>query len=229
MLISSYTMATHGDLNCFFFLLGISSLNYFQIFFLIFKFFFTFWEVLVAIPDVKLTASFKPRSFICTWQDFSPAPNLLLHCAILWIFQHVVALKHQKLCGFGFPLIWCTCETAHSALWFWCIYAFVLERYSKFPSCIWNLDYQHVNFKVLRVSQRVQQRLSISLYLTSRILSGDVYLSWSDLSFLSWLIRVFILTHIQRQFACIWSERKRPCLGVLLQQRTELGYGRNCC
>lgn len=33
-------------------------------------------------------------------------------------FLHVIALKHQKLCVFGCPLVWCTSETAHS-LWFW--------------------------------------------------------------------------------------------------------------
>lgn len=81
-------------------------------------------------------------------------------------FSGKLLLWNTNLCVFGCPLIWCTSETAHPALWFWCIYALVLERDSKFPSCVWNLHYQQVNFKVLRDSQWVQQRLSISLYLT---------------------------------------------------------------
>lgn len=133
-----------------------------------FVFFFTFWEVLVEISEVKLTASFEPHSFV--------------HCRIfpqLPVCRYIVVF-------FGFPA--CHCSEAPKtvciwlpiglvyiwnstffvvlvslipALWFWYLYALILKKDSKFANYIWNLDHQHVNFKVLRDSEWVQQRLTL--------------------------------------------------------------------
>lgn len=146
----------------FFFFLLTSSLNYLPDF--LFFFFFQFGNFLLkhwkanSQQISNLTHSFVhcrifPQLPVCSYTvvflGFSSMP-------LLW--------NTKKLYVFGCPLIWCTSEIAHSALWFWCIYAVILEEDSKFPSCIWNLDHQHVNFKVLRDSQWYR-----SLYLTQNI------------------------------------------------------------
>lgn len=146
----------------FFFFLLTSSLNYLPDF--LFFFFFSNLGISCWNTGKQTHSKFQTSLIHLYIAGFFPSSQFAVTLVFLGFSSMPLLWNTKKLYVFGCPLIWCTSEIAHSALWFWCIYAVILEEDSKFPSCIWNLDHQHVNFKVLRDSQWYR-----SLYLTQNI------------------------------------------------------------